>query len=306
MEITNEMDQDIDIPQPTSTTMDNNSSNPNNENKESSHDNSINEYRPVDNQMINSYSTSNSCSFDQMNNKAMSNSRDDKDIYQPNQIYTPATPKRTTSLENNIEYSNSSDEENSEPPPPYEHIPGTTGLNNLGNTCFMNSGIQCIAHTNLLREYLLKGYWKKELNLTSIHGMKGKIVKAFVKVLENLWSDSGIAYRPLEFKSIISKHTPSFEGYHQHDCQEFIASLLDGLHEDINRVPVKKFEEYPDMNEMKDDEAAKTSWDLHIRRENSIIVDLFYGQYRSINICQTCDTKRLNFEPFVYLTLPIP
>jgi len=312
MEITNEMDQDIDISQPSSTTMDNNSSNPNNENKESSNDDSINEYRPVNNQMINSYSASNSCSFDQMNNKAMSNSRDDKDIYQSNQYYTPP---RTSSMGNN-EYSNSSDEENSTAPPPYEdlfpppstkkHIPGTTGLSNLGNTCFMNSGIQCIAHTNLLREYLLKGYWKKELNLTSIHGMKGKIVKAFVKVLENLWSDSDRAYRPTEFKSVISKHTPSFEGYHQHDCQEFIASLLDGLHEDINRVPVKKFEEYPDMNEMKDDEAAKTSWDLHIRRENSIIVDLFYGQYRSINICQTCETKRLNFEPFVYLTLPIP
>jgi len=51
MEITNEMDQDIDISQPSSTTMDNNSSNPNNENKESSNDDSINEYRPVNNQM---------------------------------------------------------------------------------------------------------------------------------------------------------------------------------------------------------------------------------------------------------------
>ncbi|OUM68860.1 hypothetical protein PIROE2DRAFT_31589, partial [Piromyces sp. E2] len=183
---------------------------------------------------------------------------------------------------------------------------GTTGLSNLGNTCFMNSGLQCIAHTTLLRDYLLKGYWKKELNLTSIHGMKGKMVKAFVKVLENLWGENSGPFRPTEFKSVISKHTPSFEGYHQHDCQEFIASLLDGLHEDINRVPVKKFEEYPDMNKMEDMEAAKTSWDLHIRRENSIIVDLFYGQYRSINICQTCNTKRLNFEPFVYLTLPIP
>jgi len=217
----------------------------------------------------------------------------------------------------NDNYSNSSDDE-LPPPPSYDvlypqpstsvknHIPGTNGLSNLGNTCFMNSGLQCIAHTTLLRDYLLKGYWKKELNLTSIHGMKGKMVKAFVKVLENLWGDYDGPYRPTEFKSVISKHTPSFEGYHQHDCQEFIASLLDGLHEDVNRVPVKKFEEYPDMNEMEDEEAAKKSWELHIRRENSIIVDLFYGQYRSINICQACKTKRLNFEPFVYLTLPIP
>jgi len=259
-----------------------------------------------------SFPESNSCSL-AINNKAISNSREDKELSQNDPVYAPI---RSSSLGKHDDLSNSLDDDDS-PPPSYSelyptpamrtHVPGTVGLCNLGNTCFMNSGLQCIAHTTLLRDYLLKGYWRKELNLTSIHGMKGKMVKAFVEVLKNLWDpDNSSPYRPTKFKSVISKHTPSFEGYHQHDCQEFIASLLDGLHEDINRVPTKKFEEYPDMNKMEDMEAAKTSWDLHIRRENSIIVDLFYGQYRSINICQTCNTKRLNFEPFVYLTLPIP
>jgi len=303
MKITSETDEDINTSQRSYTIMDNDNSNssPINKNEESSNDFN---------------SSSNQIALDQINNKAMSNTRDD--MYQAE----PYTPSRNTSLMKKDD-SDSSDEETS--PPPYEslysgtnytsnysshysknHIKGTTGLSNLGNTCFMNSGLQCIAHTVLLRDYLLKGYWRKELNLTSIHGMKGKMVKAFVKVLENLWGENDGPYRPTEFKSVISKHTPSFEGYHQHDCQEFIASLLDGLHEDINRVPVKKFEEYPDMNEMEDMEAASKSWDLHIRRENSFIVDLFYGQYRSINICQECKTVRKNFEPFIYLTLPIP
>ncbi|ORX50361.1 hypothetical protein BCR36DRAFT_583477 [Piromyces finnis] len=318
MKITSETEQNTSITQ-TSTKMDNHS-NDNNltiENGESNKTKLI-EFNPENTEMnemnnsINSYSTTNSCSFAN-NSKAISNSREDNDFSQNGLVYTPM---RNSSLGKHDDKSNSSDYDDELPPPYSEiyssdpvmsnHIPGTTGLSNLGNTCFMNSGLQCIAHTTLLRDYLLRGYWKKELNLTSIHGMKGKMVKAFVKVLENLWGENSGAFRPTEFKSVISKHTPSFEGYHQHDCQEFIASLLDGLHEDINRVPVKKFEEYPDMNNMEDMEAAKTSWDLHIRRENSIIVDLFYGQYRSINICKTCDTKRLNFEPFVYLTLPIP
>jgi ubiquitin C-terminal hydrolase len=313
MKINGETDQDSNISQSSPTIMDNNNSSSNsiNENEKSSNHFLNNDFSSIQNQItpMDSYSSSNPEAFEQINNKAISNTRDD--MYQA----PPYTPIRNST--NNFDDSSSSDESSS--PPPYEslyqpsiqrsykdHIPGTTGLNNLGNTCFMNSGLQCIAHTNLLRDYLLKGYWKKELNLTSKHGMKGKMVKAFVKVLENLWSKNDGPYRPSEFKSVISKHTPSFEGYHQHDCQEFIASLLDGLHEDINRVPIKKFEEYPDMNEMEDEEAAKTSWDLHIRRENSFIVDLFYGQYRSINICQECKTVRKNFEPFVYLTLPIP
>ncbi|ORX71732.1 cysteine proteinase [Anaeromyces robustus] len=321
MKITSETDQDINISQPKSLIMDNDTSNSDSliDNDDSSNDYSITEFSTnkfsTNNQIntpMDSYSSSN-YPPEQMNNIAMSNSRDDNkdNIYQAG----PVNDNSCTALVKQDDNSSISDDD-LPPPPAYEdlyptsvskfHTPGTNGLGNLGNTCFMNSGLQCIAHTALLRDYLLKGYWKKELNLTSIHSMKGKMVKAFVKVLENLWSNNSGPYRPTEFKSVISKHTPSFEGYHQHDCQEFIASLLDGLHEDINRVKEKKFEEYPDMNDMADEEAASTSWGLHIRRENSIIVDLFYGQYRSINICQTCNTKRLNFEPFVYLTLPIP
>jgi len=305
MKITSEADQDINLSQPSSSIMDNDELINDESSNEFSTNNQIN--KPMD-----SYSSSN-YSLEQMNNKPMSNSRDDN----KDNIYN-AVPINDNSCTIGKQDDSSSISDDDDLPPSYDelypssssvskyHTPGTNGLSNLGNTCFMNSGLQCISHTSLLRDYLMKGYWKKELNLTSIHSMKGKMVKAYVKVLENLWSSNNGPYRPTEFKSVISKHTPSFEGYHQHDCQEFIASLLDGLHEDINRVKEKKFEEYPDMNDMTDEEAASTSWNLHIRRENSIIVDLFYGQYRSINICETCKTKRLNFEPFVYLTLPIP
>ena len=34
----------------------------------------------------------------------------------------------------------------------------------------------------------------------------------------------------------IGKYAPRFNGYQQHDAQELLAFLLDGLHEDLNRV----------------------------------------------------------------------
>jgi ubiquitin C-terminal hydrolase len=42
------------------------------------------------------------------------------------------------------------------------------------------------------------------------------------------------------FRSLqIQKFAPRFMGYNQQDSQEFLRYLLEGLHEDVNRVPVK-------------------------------------------------------------------
>lgn len=46
---------------------------------------------------------------------------------------------------------------------------------------------------------------------------------------------------PRGFKNKIQRFASQFTGYAQHDSQEFLAFLLDGLHEDINRVRVKPY-----------------------------------------------------------------
>ncbi|KAL0065156.1 hypothetical protein AAF712_007826 [Marasmius tenuissimus] len=189
--------------------------------------------------------------------------------------------------------------------------PGTLGLGNMGNTCFMNSALQCLAHTRELTEYFQSGVYHDELNPDNPLGMHGAIAEAFGALLDRIWAPSGssTSYSPREFKSQLQRFAPQFSGYQQHDSQELVAFLLDGLHEDLNRVLKKPYVEKPDWEGGGDKELmklAKDSWDGYKRRNDSVIVDLFQGQYQSTLVCPECQKVSITFDPFMYLTLPLP
>ena len=44
----------------------------------------------------------------------------------------------------------------------------------------------------------------------------------------------------------------------------------------------------------------------HLARNNSRIVDTFQGQYKSTLVCPDCENRSVKFDPFMYLTVPLP
>ncbi|KAF7851955.1 hypothetical protein BT93_L1664 [Corymbia citriodora subsp. variegata] len=182
---------------------------------------------------------------------------------------------------------------------------GLKGLQNLGNTCFMNSAIQCLVHTPKVVDYFL-GDYRKEINSTNPLGMQGELALAFGELLRKLWSPGTNPINPRAFKSKLVKFAPQFSGYNQHDSQEFLAFLLDGLHEDLNRVKQKPYIEMKDAADRPDEEVAEEYWQSHLVRNDSIIVDVCQGQFRSKLVCPMCKKLSITFDPFMYLTLPLP
>lgn len=182
---------------------------------------------------------------------------------------------------------------------------GLIGLENLGNTCFMNSAVQCLAHTQRLVEYFL-GDYSKEINHKNPLGMGGELALAFGELLRKLWLPNRTAVFPSDFKTKLARFAPQFSGFNQHDSQELLAFLLDGLHEDLNRVKCKPYVEVKDSDGRPDEEVANDYWKNHLARNDSIVVDICQGQYRSTLVCPLCNKVSVTFDPFMYLSLPLP
>ncbi|XP_053728116.1 ubiquitin carboxyl-terminal hydrolase 2a isoform X2 [Synchiropus splendidus] len=180
---------------------------------------------------------------------------------------------------------------------------GLVGLKNLGNTCFMNSILQCLSNTHSLRDYCLHNSHRRDLNNTRTNTA---LMEEFAKLIQTMWtSSSSDAVSPSEFKTQIQRYAPRFVGYNQQDAQEFLRFLLDGLHNEINRVTVRPRGTVEDFDHLPDEEKGKKMWSKYLEREDSKIVDLFVGQLKSSLTCSHCGFCSTVFDPFWDLSLPI-
>jgi hypothetical protein len=133
---------------------------------------------------------------------------------------------------------------------------GGCGLTNLGNTCYINSAIQCLSYVPLLRSYLLSVQYKStgDLNKENPLGTGGKLLEECADLLRTLWSAKSGEKSPTKFRAVLGKINAQFSGADQQDAQEFLNYMFDVLHEDSNRVRKK-----PYVESIQDDWVTKTS-----------------------------------------------
>lgn len=187
---------------------------------------------------------------------------------------------------------------------------GLVGLANLGNTCYLNSSLQCLSSTFELTQFFLQFRFKfiNTLPTKNKLGTEGRLVMAYAKTLNEMWEQDASVVRPALFKQVLGQYAKQFEGEGEQDAHECISSILDLLGEDLYRKGQKPYIQADHEKEAQLDQQQVSSqaWNRHLVRNESIITDLFHGQFKSTCSCPKCGQVSVTFDPLVTLLLPIP
>ncbi|XP_013382197.1 ubiquitin carboxyl-terminal hydrolase 3-like [Lingula anatina] len=176
--------------------------------------------------------------------------------------------------------------------------PRTSGLRNLGNTCFMNAVLQSLSNIQQFCGYIkqLPSLEKKKPRANVTRYRNGRdddilLVEELRKTLIQLWQGNKSAISPESLFSVIWKVVPRFRGYQQQDAHEFMRYLLDRLHTELlTLLP------YPNPS----------SPYIGPKGKSTIVTAIFGGLLQNEVNCLICGTDSKKHDPFLDLSLDIP
>lgn len=160
----------------------------------------------------------------------------------------------------------------------------------------------------IINKILFEDYYKEFVNKENPIGSQGEIVEKYSQLIHHLWYGNNDCVSPIQFKVAFGKNYNAFADFRQQDSQEFISYLLDALHEDLNKVKNKPYVQAKDLSPgMPEEDQFKMQKDLYLCRNQSFIVDLINGFYKSTVYCpdENCKNISKSFEPFNMITLSL-
>jgi len=180
---------------------------------------------------------------------------------------------------------------------------GHNGLANLGNTCYLNTALQCIMHQVDFVHFLLERKYKQQDNPHTL-----RIIDELSNLAQTYWSSTSSLVNPQRFvhiaRNMFKQH---MEVLMQNDMEEFLILLLTKMCEEIGET----WEKPKIMLTGKDPKrhlvaSMENSWTDSHKKEYSKLIDLVYGQTITQVKCDACSYMTHAHEVFTTIPISMP
>ena len=183
------------------------------------------------------------------------------------------------------------------------------GFENIGNTCYLNSALQCLRHTALFQTFFGKtGDWSSHQHADR----KGyKLVTETAKIIQSDPPIKNPRDFVMGFMEVALDFNPDIRLGAQADADEAVHIILDVIHTHISRPVIMEIVGSQGKTLSSDQSElvqSLESWSKYFQKEYSPFVTAFYGQTQTKLICQTpgCTLTSSIYEPWDQLKLEIP
>jgi ubiquitin C-terminal hydrolase len=181
---------------------------------------------------------------------------------------------------------------------------GLSGLINIGNSCYMNSIIQCLSNTVSLTDYILSCDYKEDQTIENKKNNSNYVLHSYILLINNMW-DTNQLIKPKSFLENLSKFHKKYFSLQQQDSHECLLYTIDLLHRSL------KYEIEIDIKgTIKNDsdilmKKSLETWGKFYENDYSYLIKTFNGcTFNSIQ-CNNCDSREIVFEPFNTLSIDI-